>query len=97
MNKPSNRGRETEAYFIRTKGMGTQRRAKRPNTVDAHRGVRAVYISLANSCREGLARDPLGISLGDVAYWESSTKDTMNEGSAQSARDPTKVTLTFGR
>jgi len=35
--------------FIRTKGMGTQRRAKRPKIVDAHRGVRAMYILLANS------------------------------------------------
>ena len=37
---------------MRTKGIGTQRRAKRPNTVDAHRGFRVVYILLANNYRE---------------------------------------------
>lgn len=36
-------------YFIRTKGIGTQRRARQPNTVDAHRGFRAVYILVANN------------------------------------------------
>ena len=40
------------ADLIRTKGIGTQRRAKRPNTVDAHRGFSAVYILLANNYEE---------------------------------------------
>ena len=38
--------------LIRTKGIGTQRRAKNPNTVDAHLGFSAVYILLANNYEE---------------------------------------------
>ena len=38
--------------LIRTKGIGTQRRAKSPNTVDAHLGFSAVYILLANNYEE---------------------------------------------
>ena len=39
------------ADLIRTKGIGTQRRARSPSTVDAHRGFSAVYILLANNYR----------------------------------------------
>jgi len=43
---------ETRTYLIRTKGIGTQRRAKMPNTVLAHLGFSAVYILLANNYRK---------------------------------------------
>jgi len=43
---------ETETHFMRTKGIGTQSRAAMPNTVDAHRGFRALYILAVNSCPE---------------------------------------------
>lgn len=45
--------RRNRAYLISKKGIGTQSRAKMPNTVDAHRGVRTVYILFANSYRDG--------------------------------------------
>ena len=37
---------------MRTKGIGTQSRAAMPNTVDAHRGFRALYILAVNNCPE---------------------------------------------
>ena len=49
---------------MRTKGIGTQRRAKSPNTVDAHRGFSAVYILLANNYSEkGLVSDALRVPI----------------------------------
>ena len=61
--------------------MGTHRRAKSPNTVDAHRGFRVVYILLANNYREmGLAGDKFRVRSRGLSYWESSTKDTVGKG-----------------
>jgi hypothetical protein len=63
---------------MRTKGIGTQSRAKRPNTVDAHRGFRAVYILLANIYREkGLVSGTLSVQPSGLAYRERSTKYAM--------------------
>jgi hypothetical protein len=69
--------------------MGMQRMAKKPNTEDAHRGFRALYILLAKSCREkGRAGEALGVRSRGLAYWESSTKDTTDKGLVRHTRAP---------
>jgi len=89
-------GGETEIYLLRTKGMGTQRRAKVPNAVDAHRGPRALYIFLASNYKEkGLASGIFMVQHGGSMHRESSTNDTTDKGLAWYAREPTQKNLTF--
>ena len=83
-------GGGTRTYLVRTKGIGTQIRAKVPNTVDAHRGPRALYIFFANSYRDELANDALRCDPGGPAYRESSTKNTTDKELVRRAREPTR-------
>ena len=89
-------GEETGMYLIRTKGIGTQRRAKVPNAVDAQRGPSALYSFLANNCMEkALASSMLMVPPGNPTYRESGTENTTDKGLVWHTREPTQKILTF--